>query len=91
MKWTVKRFFPTARIYNEAFVLNNFHKTWDHKFIYNDVTLETIIRQAGFGNVKWWPAAQSDDRRLQNIEKDGTLVGEDINLLQTMCLEAVKI
>ncbi len=91
MEWTVKNCFPGAGVYNEAFVVNNFLRSWDHKFIYNTVTLENIVRQAAFGNIKWWPVGQSDDSRLQNIEKHGTLVGEDFNLLQTMCLEAIKI
>lgn len=91
LEWTVDNFFPQAGIYNGAFVINNFLRNWEHQFIYNFAILENIMKQAGFTNIKSWPVGKSDDSELQNLEKHGEIIGEDINLLQTMCLEAVKI
>jgi len=73
----------------DTFVINNFFRDWDHKFIYDEKTLQDVFESTGFSDIKSHKIMESDDKHfcgLENIERmpDGFLQ------LETFTLEAIK-
>lgn len=73
-----------------SFSVNRFFFWWGHRFIYDQPTLEEILRNAGFSEIGRCRPGESADPKLQNLEIHGEGVGQFMNDYETMVLEARK-
>ena len=85
-----KRYFKDDRPLNDTIVINNFFRDWGHQFIHDFKTLEYLLTQAGFKNVKQCEVYKSEHPILQNLEKHALELGEDFNQLESIIVEATK-
>lgn len=58
-----------ARRRRQCRSINRAFHGWDHRFLYNDATLEHALRTAGFGEVTFHEYGESADAALQGLEK----------------------
>lgn len=86
-----KRYFKDDRPLNDTIVINNFFRDWGHQFIHDFKTLEYLLTQAGFKNVKQCEVYKSEHPILQNLEKHALELGEDFNQLESIIVEAEKV
>jgi predicted SAM-dependent methyltransferase len=73
----------------EAFVINNFVRAWGHLFIYDEKTLRTALKEAGFTNIVRCELNESEDEALQNLENEKRLPSGFLKL-QSFTLEGTK-
>ena len=72
-----------------AVVLNDFFRNWGHLLIYDSETLGSLLKIAGFEQIRSCPLQQSDDPRLANLENDKRMP-DGLLALHTMIFEALK-
>jgi predicted SAM-dependent methyltransferase len=87
--WAVKRFSDFG-VYSDTFVVNNFFRLWDHKFIYDFKTLKQVLEKSGFTNITECRVGESDDENLQNLESHAREIGDEFNRLESLVIEATK-
>jgi glycosyltransferase involved in cell wall biosynthesis/predicted SAM-dependent methyltransferase len=92
VKWFVDRNLPGLRKYRAPFVLNHFVYSWGYRFIYDRQTLAESFCEAGFTNLEWCPVGESSHSFLCDLERHGTIVGNDRwNDFETIVLEGRRI
>lgn len=98
VNWAVKNI-PNLRTVNNLiinneehynYVINNFFKAWGHQMIHNYASIEKLALQCGYSQVINCNVGESKYEMLRNIEKHGTIIPEEINLIETMVIEIVK-
>lgn len=75
---------------NECFSLNRAFRGWGHQFLYNQATLEAVLRDVGFSTVTWQRYGESDDANLRGIERHETWI-ETEELPHVLVVEASGI
>lgn len=88
--WAVNEFMSDIGINRASFVVNNFVRSWGHKFIYDIETLKASHAKVGFKNFQLHTPGQSKDRNLKNLEKHWQDMNKDFYKMETMILEATK-
>ena len=78
-----------APYYDEVFVINNFVRDWGHQFIYDERTLATALRKAGFTRIVRLNLNESQEEALRNLENEERYP-EGLLRLETLTLEAKK-
>lgn len=73
-----------------CYVINNFFKAWGHQMIHNYSSIEKLALQIGYSQVRFCNVGESEHPSLQKIEKHGTMIPENINLIETMVIEIIK-
>jgi predicted SAM-dependent methyltransferase len=73
-----------------VFVINNFFRSWGHKFIYDFETLSSMLSQIGFVDVSKLEVNQSFDSALCGLESHGKVIGEEFNILESLIIEASR-
>lgn len=73
-----------------CYVINNFFKAWGHKMIHNYSSLSKLSLQCGYNEVRSCEIGESDFTDLRNIEKHGTIIPSEMNLIETMVIEIIK-
>lgn len=58
-----------ARKRRQCRAINRAFHGWDHRFLYNDATLEHALRTSGFRQVTFHEYGGSDDPELRGLEK----------------------
>jgi uncharacterized protein YfkK (UPF0435 family) len=98
VNWAIENI-PKLKIINNSiidneehycYVINNFFKAWGHQMIHNYSSLKKITMQNRFSKVRLCNVGESEVQCLQNIEKHGTIIPENINLIETMVVEIIK-
>lgn len=98
VKWAVENI-PNLKIVNNSiidieehynYVINNFFKAWGHQMIHNYASIEKLALQCGYSQVIKCTVGESNYEMLRNIEKHGTIIPEEINLIETMVVEIIK-
>ena len=89
-EFAVATFVKFPKIVNPCVVINNFFYSWGHRFIFDEETLIFLLKEAGFAAVLRCEVGRSAHSELNNIEKHGSLIGDDFNRLETLVLEATK-
>ena len=80
-----------ASFQNEAFILNLVQHAWGHVFIYDFVTLKSVLEKIGFDSIKQFECQISEDINLKDLEKHGEHTGNvAMNHLETLVVEAKK-
>jgi predicted SAM-dependent methyltransferase len=90
IRWSVDTHLGEIGIYTPQFVINNFFASWGHRFIYDVPTLSALLKSIGFTEVTEHSPGQSDEPALGNIESHGREIGDEMNRMETMVLEARK-
>jgi predicted SAM-dependent methyltransferase len=92
IEFMMTRFMPDVRSGNPScHVINHMFRAHGHQFIYDEETLTEMLVHAGFVDVTRYPPGMSGDPALRGLEAHGRTVGdEDVNLLETMVLEASR-
>ena len=89
MQWLTKRFIQTDSV-EPVFVISGFHTNWGHKVIYDFDTLARMTKQYGF-STRQCMVGVSEHPALCDIERHGTCIPTEFNLLETMILESTKL
>jgi predicted SAM-dependent methyltransferase len=74
----------------QVYVVNNFFRAWGHKLIHDFSSLENLVQQIGFSEIRKVEVGESDIPEFKNIEKHGEIIPSKMNLLETMVVEIVK-
>lgn len=91
IQWFAARHMPTTQYRTSTHVINHFFYNWDHRFIYDEATLEESFRVVGFVDLKWCPVRVSNYPMLNDLERHGVVLGsERWNAFETMVLEGTK-
>jgi SAM-dependent methyltransferase len=85
-----RRAFPNFRDDSFCFVINNFFRSWGHKFLYDYRTLAGALTDLGFKELRRYSPGESNDHNLKGIESHHKVIGEENNNFETMVIEAVK-
>lgn len=75
---------PSSPVYT----VNYFHTTWGHKIIYDPETLSNFLRENGFKDICQCEMSKSSHSPLNNVEQHFKFLQYDLNLLETMIIEA---
>lgn len=88
--WATNKFLPVIKIYRDVFVINNFFRSWNHKFIYDFELIKYTLRRSGFINIKKCKVVKSNNPNLQDLESHGRVIGNKFNELESLVVEATK-
>ncbi len=88
--WAAGLFLSDIKDPTDTFVINNFFRSWGHKFIYDFKTLSNSLSRAGFVKIIGCSVSNSEDDNLKNVESHGKQIPEKFNKLETMIIEAEK-
>ena len=73
---------------NPAFAANRLVRNWGHTFIYDEATLRTALRDAGFHDIVTVEPRTSSHPELHGIDRHHEEIGTTANDLETLLLEA---
>jgi SAM-dependent methyltransferase len=73
---------------NPVYMLNRLMHDWGHRFLYDEPTLTKLLRDAGFTGVSRCEPGVSIHTDLTGIDRHHEEVGERINEIDTLILEA---
>jgi predicted SAM-dependent methyltransferase len=73
IKWSTDQHIPSAPSYEAIFIINNFMRDWEHKFIYDEKTLRYSLENAGFAKIAKRNVNHSEDENLRNLENEGRM------------------
>jgi predicted SAM-dependent methyltransferase len=90
ISWAVHTFLPHVGIHHDTFVINNFFRSWGHRFIYDFKTLNDAMSRTGYINIAHYRPSESDDQNLQGIEAHSKWIPDEFNRLETFVLEGSK-
>lgn len=90
IQWSISEYFPKIDSQLPSFVLNNFMRQWGHLFVYDPPSLQFSLEGAGFTEVHLVSVGESQHPELRGIEKHGSIIGDEFNLLETMVMEGTK-
>src|SRR5438034_2943303 len=88
IRWSVDKHLPDVGIYKPQFVINNFFGSWGHRFIYDVPTLSALLTSAGFIDITQHAPGESDDANFCGVESHQREIGDEMNRMETMVLEA---
>lgn len=77
---------------NESFILNLAMHSWGHLFIFDFNTLNSVLSDIGFGEIKQFECQKSDDENLVNLENHGEVIGNiKMNHMETLVVQGTKL
>ncbi len=92
-KWISENWLKKAGInyQNPSVFINLVMHSWGHEFIYDFDTLNTLLRDIGFSEIKEFKCYESNDKFFKGIERHGDLIGNrEMNNIETLVVEAYK-
>jgi predicted SAM-dependent methyltransferase len=86
-----ERLFPEAKTADPIYLINSLFYSYEHRFIFDGVTLERFLREAGFTDVRRCGVSESEHEALKDIEQHGRNTGRHFeNAFHTMVYEGTK-
>jgi predicted SAM-dependent methyltransferase len=85
-----EKYIPENTAQLPAFVVNNFFWDFTHQFVHDPESLRHALERAGFASITAVEIGASADPALAGLEKHGRIVGDTINVFETMIFEARK-
>src|SRR5690606_24978623 len=67
-------------VYNPIFVFNYFVRGWGHQFIYDPITLERLLIETGFMDVKQRSIQESEHPELRGLENESRMSKGFLNM-----------
>ena len=89
VQWVIKNYLPINTPTLNAVVVNNFFKSWGHKFIYDEDALKYSLELVGFRNVVKCKIHESHEPELRGLENVRRMP-QGFLKLETMTFEANK-
>ncbi len=89
IKWSTANFVNWAPYPDDIFVINNFVRDWEHRFIYDEKSLRHALESAGFTNVVKCELQTSASPALCGLENESRMP-EGFLRLETLTLEGTK-
>lgn len=86
----IERFYDNQLPLDPTYLINKLFYSFHHKFIHSESSLRYLLNEAGFSNFKKVEVYQSEDENLRNLEQHGNEMGEEINKIETIVVEAQK-
>jgi len=87
VRWAVDTLSPEADAHLPGVVVNNFFRSWGHRFIYAPETLSHALTSAGFADIEEFGVGESSQSELAGLERH--LAEEPgLNEYETFVLEA---
>ena len=80
---------PDDDIDNAAYMINRVVRDWGHTFLFDEETLTGLLRRAGFTRIERGVPGESDHPDLNAVERHHEEIGERINRIETLLLEAL--
>ena len=74
---------------NPVYMINRVVRDWGHTFLYDELTLRHLLELANFSNIVRGVPGESEHPKLVGVERHQEEVGRQINLIETLLLEAV--
>ena len=66
--------------------------SWGHLFIFDFNTLNSVLSDIGFGEIKQFECQKSDDENLVNLENHGEVIGNiKMNHMETLVVQGTKL
>lgn len=90
MAWVTHHFIQEAPCGHPTFVLNNLFRNRGRQFLYDSDTLNGVLRDAGFRDLKPFSAGHSDDPDLCGLEGRGEVASHEMMQYETMVWEGRK-
>lgn len=90
IKHYIERFYDNKLPLDPTYLINKLFYSFHHKFIHSESSLQYLLEGAGFINFKKCEVYQSEDKNLQNLEQHGKELGEEINKIESIVVEAQK-
>jgi predicted SAM-dependent methyltransferase len=84
--WFIRTLFPEKKIVDSVFMINSFFHMWGHTYLYDEKTLEALLRQSGFHAMKFYKTGESEHIHFKNIESRTSQEFQS----ETMIVEAIK-
>ncbi len=89
VRWIAESFLTDPARASAAFALNQAFHGWGHEFLYDEETLTSALRAAGFAEPARYAVGVSDDPHLRGLETHGRAVGNEAMVAwETMVVEA---
>jgi predicted SAM-dependent methyltransferase len=89
IKWATDNFVPDTD-YDDIFVINNFVRAWGHQFIYDEKTLRSSMKKAGFTNIIRCDLNRSVEAPFLDLENE-TRLPPGFLRMETLTLEGSKL
>jgi len=80
---------PEDDLDNPVYMINRVVRDWGHSFLFDEATLTGLLHRAGFCNVVRSSPGESDHPDLVAVERHHEEIGDRMNLIETLVLEAV--
>ena len=68
LSWATRAYLPHVEIRQPAFLLNHHMRYWGHQFLYDRETLRRSVCDAGFGDLRFNDANETDEPAFKHIE-----------------------
>ena len=86
----MERFYPQEIPQNPVYVINKLFYGFHHRFIHNEVSLQYLFTKHGFEHGVKCAVGESSDEYLCGIEQHGKEIGNRINAIETLVVQANK-
>jgi predicted SAM-dependent methyltransferase len=99
LSWATRAYLPKVEIVNPAFVLNHHARHWGHQFLYDHETLRRSVMDAGFVDLTFHAAIQTDEPAFKDVERhcdcawlpeDMRSDGREMVAAESMAVEAMR-
>lgn len=90
LRWAVTHGRHPADLPAAPVVVNSLFHDHGHQFLFDEPTLDHLLRQAGFTDVRRRAPGESDDPQLRGLELHHLVIGTEANAFETLVLEARK-
>lgn len=91
IEWMTNTFITTSNSNEPSHVLNGAFYNHGHKHLYTAKSLELLLRDSGFKNIKQVEVDNSDDPHFVSVESHGKNINkEHLNKFESMVFEAEK-
>ncbi len=89
VEWATDEYVSSSGSFEDTFVINNFVRSWDHSFIYDEKVLRCAMEKAGFTSVVRRELNESENEELRGLENENRMPNGFLKL-ETLVLEATK-
>lgn len=90
LQWSLRHVGLPGGLPPDVIVINSLFHDHGHRFLYDEATLTSVLRTAGFVDIVRYAPGQSDRPEYRNLELHHLAIGHDANNFETLLLQARK-
>jgi SAM-dependent methyltransferase len=83
-------YYPDLHLDGVVFIVNNFFRSYGHRFLYDSKTLKAAMRSCGFTQIQQRSPGESTDPELRDVDSHGSRIGDHNNQFETLVVEATR-